>query len=559
MRNNAHRLIFASDAPGPLPGTENHKFKESLVTLKTLAQSIAQRPSGAAALLLGTAIVLTQVLPSDAQETTTPEAQPAATPEVAAASSPENALTPEEPALIPEDNRPLSFADLAEQVSPAVVNITTTNIVAAGMGPEGMVPEGSPFEDFFDDFGGPNGGPQRSQALGSGFVISDDGYIVTNNHVIEGADEIQIEFFSGETMDAELVGTDPNTDIALLKVDAQDLPYVEFGDSNGVDAEVGDWVLAMGNPLGQGFSISAGIISARGRELAGTYDDFIQTDAAINRGNSGGPLFDMTGKVIGVNTAILSPTGGSIGIGFAMSSTVVSDVVDQLQQFGETRRGWLGVRIQDVDPDMVGAIEGLEAARGALVTDVPEGPALDAGMEAGDVILTFEGTEVSDTRNLVRMVGAAPVGETVTMEVLRDGEIVPLEVTLGRREDAEAEALPASAEGGAAPSSTEVLGLTLSSPTPELRQQFGLEEGSEGIVVTEVDPTSDAAAKGLQPGDVITEAGQQPVTSPADFEEAVESAEEAGRRSILLLVRRAGQPLFVAVGIEEPEEEPGKN
>ncbi len=522
------------------------------MTLKTFAQSLALRPTGTAALMLGTALVVTQVLPSDAQEATD-----TTTPATEAASTDPNALTPDEPALTPEDNRPLSFADLAEQVSPAVVNITTTSIVAGGMGPEGMVPEGSPFEDFFDEFGGPNGpggpgGPQRSQALGSGFVISSDGYIVTNNHVIADADEIQIEFFGGETMDAELVGTDPNTDIALLKVDAEDLSFVEFGDSNGADAEVGDWVLAMGNPLGQGFSISAGIVSARGRELAGTYDDYIQTDAAINRGNSGGPLFNMNGEVIGVNTAILSPTGGSIGIGFAMSSDVVTDVVAQLQEFGETRRGWLGVRIQDVEPDMVGAIEGLEEAAGALVTDVPEGPALDAGMESGDVILSFEGEPVEDTRELVRRVGASPVGDTVTMEVLRDGELIPLEVTLARREDAEAEAVPASVQGQPGePQTSEILGLGVSQITPELQQEFRIPEDLEGVVVTEVDPTSDAAEKGILPGDVITEAGQQPVVTTDDFQAAVEAADESGRRSLLLLVRRGGEPRFVALSVED--------
>lgn len=330
--------------------------------------------------------------------------------------------------LTPEENRPLTFADLAEQVSPAVVNITTTTLVAGGIGPEGMVPEGSPFEDFFDDFGG-DGAPRRSNALGSGFVISPDGYVVTNNHVIEGADEILIEFFSGEELPATIVGTDPNTDIALLKVEATDLPFVEFGDSNGEGARVGDWVMAMGNPLGQGFSVSAGIISARNRALSGTYDDYIQTDAAINRGNSGGPLFNMEGEVIGVNTAILSPNGGSIGIGFAMSSEVVENVVAQLQEFGETRRGWLGVRIQDVTPDMVGAIAGLEEAQGALVTDVPEGPALDAGMLAGDVILTFNGNQVPDTRELVQMVGNSGVGQAVPLDVLRDGETITLTST----------------------------------------------------------------------------------------------------------------------------------
>ncbi len=256
-------------------------------------------------------------------------------------------------------SRPNTFADLADKVSPAVVNITTSTTVAANTGPAPVVPDGSPFEDFFRDFMDRNDDgerrPRRSQALGSGFVISEDGYIVTNNHVIQGADEIMIEFFEGFELEATIVGTDPNTDLALLKVEADEpLAFVPWGNSD--ESRVGDWVMAMGNPLGQGFSVSAGIVSARGRALSGTYDDYIQTDAAINRGNSGGPLFNMNGEVIGVNTAILSPNGGSIGIGFAMSSRVATNVIAQLEEFGETRRGWLGVRIQDVSDDVAEAI-----------------------------------------------------------------------------------------------------------------------------------------------------------------------------------------------------------
>ena len=312
--------------------------------------------------------------------------------------------------------RPDSFADLAERFSPAVVNITTSTMVAGREQGSPIVPEGSPFEDFFRDFQDRNRGdnaPRRSSALGSGFVISEDGYIVTNNHVIQGADEITIEFFTGEELDAELVGTDEKTDIALLKVTSETpLPYVSFGDSDL--ARVGDWVVAMGNPLGQGFSVSAGIVSARNRALSGTYDDYI-------RGNSGGPLFNLDGEVIGVNTAILSPNGGSIGIGFSMASNVVTGVVNQLKEFGETRRGWLGVRIQDVTEDMADAL-GLETASGALVSDVPEGPAMEAGMKAGDIITSFDGVEVADTRGLVRQVGATQVGKTVRVNVWRDGQ-----------------------------------------------------------------------------------------------------------------------------------------
>ena len=448
-------------------------------------------------------------------------------------------------------SRPSTFADLAELVSPSVVNITTSTTIAGRTGPQGIVPEGSPFEDFFNDLDrGPNGGARRSSALGSGFVISADGFIVTNNHVIEGADEIMIEFFSGEELPAELIGTDPNTDIAVLKVDATDLPYVEFGDSNGDGSRVGDWVMAMGNPLGQGFSVSAGIVSARNRALSGTYDDYIQTDAAINRGNSGGPLFNMNGEVIGVNTAILSPNGGSIGIGFAMSSSVVSNVVDQLKEFGETRRGWLGVRIQDVTPDMVDAIDGLDMARGALVTDVPAGPAEDAGMLSGDVIVNFDGVEIEDTRELVRIVGNSPVGKEVPVQVLRSGDLEDLTVVLGRRETSEAVAFPASSNAPEEPAQAEVLGLSLSEITPELAEQFSL-SAEEGLVITAINPDSEAASKGLLEGDVITEAGQTAVASVADLEAQVESATEAGRKSILLLVRRGGDPRFVALALQE--------
>ncbi|MBU2992874.1 Do family serine endopeptidase [Octadecabacter sp. B2R22] len=457
--------------------------------------------------------------------------------------------------VVPVDaqNRPATFAELAEQVSPSVVNITTSTVIASRTGPQGVVPEGSPFEDFFNDNN--DGGQRRSSALGSGFVISADGFIVTNNHVIEGADSIEIEFFPGdgqpsELLPAELIGTDPNTDIAVLKVEHDTpLQYVSFGDSDGAGSRVGDWVMAMGNPLGQGFSVSAGIVSARNRSLQGTYDDYIQTDAAINRGNSGGPLFNMDGDVIGVNTAILSPNGGSIGIGFAMSSSVVTNVVDQLQEFGETRRGWLGVRIQDVTADMVDAIDGLDEARGAMVTDVPAGPAEDAGMESGDIILTFDGVEIEDTRELVQIVGNSPVGKEVPVATLRNGEMIDLTVVLGRRETAESVAFPDDGPDAGEPDTTNMLGMTLSEVSPEMAEELGLELGS-GLVVVEVETDSEAETKGLLAGDVITEAGQQPITGIVDFEARVEEAQEAGRKSLLLLVRRDGAPRFVALGLE---------
>lgn len=446
---------------------------------------------------------------------------------------------------------PDSFADLAEKVSPAVVNITTSTVVEAPMDGGPMVPEGSPFEDFFRDFNNRQGGgetqPQRSTALGSGFVISADGFIVTNNHVIEGADEISIEFFSGKKLDAKLVGTDPKTDIALLKVESPEpLPFVTFGNSDVM--RVGDWVMAMGNPLGQGFSVSAGIVSARNRELSGSYDDFIQTDAAINRGNSGGPLFNMDGEVIGVNTAILSPNGGSIGIGFSMASNVVAKVTDQLRQFGETRRGWLGVRIQDVTPDVAEAM-GLTDETGALVTDVPEGPAMTAGVKSGDIITAFDGKPVKDSRELVRRVADATVGTEVPLTVLREGKSVDLKITLGRREQAEGEAQPAKVEPDK-PVEKDLLGMKLGMLTDELRGQMNLPEDSQGLIVTDVDQTTEAYEKGLRSGDLITEAGQQRVTSIEDFESRIAEAKDAGRKSILLLIRREGDPRFVALSVE---------
>ncbi|WP_420821924.1 Do family serine endopeptidase [Pseudorhodobacter turbinis] len=449
---------------------------------------------------------------------------------------------------------PEGFADLAQSVSPAVVNITTSTTVAARADGVPQVPPGSPFQDFFQDFLDRNGNgngrnaPRRSEALGSGFVISEDGYIVTNNHVIDKADEIEIEFFSGKRLEAKLIGTDPKTDIALLKVESDTpLPFVPFGNSDL--SRVGDWVMAMGNPLGQGFSVSAGIISARGRALSGTYDDYLQTDAAINRGNSGGPLFNMDGQVVGVNTAILSPTGGSIGIGFSMASNVVQKVVKQLKEFGETRRGWLGVRIQDVTPDVAEAM-GLKEAKGALITDVPEGPAREAGVLAGDIITSFDGANVADTRELVRRVADAPVGEAVRVIVLRDGKTQTLSVTLGRRETAEATPV-ATGPDAEAPSSADVMGLTVSPLTSDVADELGLPADAAGLAVVAVDELSEAYTKGLRVGDVITEAGQQKVVRVQDLQDRVTEARDAGRKSLLLLVRRAGDPRFVAIGIEE--------
>ena len=458
-------------------------------------------------------------------------------------------------AVTPRAGAPASFADLTEQLAPAVVNISTRQRVEV----QSSNPfAGTPFEGMFGDRGGDQPTTREGQSLGSGFLISADGYVVTNNHVVtpQGngtVEEITVTMPDGSEYEAKMVGKDAESDLAVLKIDrAEPFPFVKFGDS--AQARAGDWVVAIGNPFGLGGTVTSGIISSVLRTAgAGAYDRFIQTDAAINRGNSGGPLFNMDGQVIGVNTAILSPNGGSIGIGFAMASNVVTKVVDQLKEFGETRRGWLGVRIQDVSDDVAEAM-GLSSTNGALVTDVPDGPAKDAGMEAGDLILSFAGEEVANTRELVRIVGNSGVGETVRVVVLRDGQTQTLKVVLGRREEA-----LANDEGGSSNDSTPtpevqqqtILGMTLSEMTDELREELGLDAGAQGLVVTAVQADSEAAAKGLIEGDVITEAGQQQLTSIAQLEERIASARDGGRQSLLLLVRRGGDPRFVALPVTE--------
>jgi len=437
---------------------------------------------------------------------------------------------------------PATFADLVEQVGGAVVNITTTTKMATPIGPQGIVPEGSPFEDLFR---GPNNGqrgPRSASALGAGFVISEDGYVVTNNHVIEGADEIEVEFINGDIFPARIVGTDANIDIAVLKIDAdKPFEYVAFGNSDV--ARVGDWVMAMGNPLGQGFSVSAGIISARNRELSGPYDDYIQTDAAINRGNSGGPLFNTDGEVIGVNTAIISPSGGSIGLGFSMASNTVDPVVKQLKEYGEVRRGWLGVNIGSMNDEMAEAL-GLDEPTGAIIRDVFDGPAKDAGLKTMDVIVMFDGKEVADSGALVRIVGGTPVGSTVKTIVLRDGKRMSIDVVLGQRPEPNA---LAQGDKPAEPEQQGLLGMQLSEITPDMRSDMNLSDEVTGVLLLSVEADSLAAASGLAAGDVITDAAQNPVEEIADLVEQVENATDAGRESLLLLVRRDGEPRFVVL------------
>ncbi|MEM6972245.1 MAG: DegQ family serine endoprotease [Pseudomonadota bacterium] len=461
------------------------------------------------------------------------------------------------PALIPAPAvaraAPESFADLAEELSPAVVNISTAQTVDDAERGRRQLPPGSPFNDLFRDFFDRNRpqGPREVESLGSGFVISPEGFVVTNNHVIEDADEITVNFPDGTSLPAELVGTDPKTDIALLKLEPEGpLPFVQFGDSRV--SRVGDWVLAIGNPFGLGGSVSAGIISARNRDInAGPYDDFIQTDAAINRGNSGGPLFNMDGDVIGVNTAIISPTGGSIGIGFAVPAAIAASVVDQLREFGTTRRGWLGVRIQTVNDELADAL-GLDQAAGALVAAVTEGgPAEDGGIQAGDVILRFNGEEVEAMRDLPRIVADTAVGSEVRVVVFREGQTQTVRVTLGLLEENEQPVLASAVQPEAQIEPMEMadLGLTLAPLTDETRQQFEIDGDGPGVLITDVTDGGAAAEEGLAAGQVIVEVGQQPVNSPNDVEEAVNTAREAGKKTILLLVEADGEPRFVPLGI----------
>lgn len=455
-----------------------------------------------------------------------------------------------------------SFAEVIESVSPAVVNIAVMKVESSAptfyefRGPRGQeLPRGQEFQgqpfpfEFFERFydGDPRQFQRRSEGQGSGFLIDASGYIVTNNHVAGGADEITVTLQDGRKFDANLVGSDPRTDLALLKIEASGLPYVAFGDSD--QARVGDWVVAIGNPFGLGGTATAGIISARGRDsrdlriTEGIDNDYLQLDAPINFGNSGGPVFNVAGQVVGVNTAIFSPNGGNVGIGFAIPANQAKEIVADLREDGTVERGWLGVTIQSLDEDLARSL-GLANARGALVANVVgDSPAAEGGIETGDVITRFNGEDIDDNRELSRLVASATPNAGARVTVWRDGRSRELTVELG---EAQNEAVAAVNPGRGSAQGSAALGMTLRPLTDGDRSRLGIPGGVDGAIVAAVEPDSAAAEKGLRPGDVITRVNQQPITSVGDAVAALNAARDRGETA-LLLVRTGDGQRFVAL------------
>jgi serine protease Do len=443
---------------------------------------------------------------------------------------------------------PETFADLSAQLLPTVVNISTSQTLKPTQ--RSAIPEiqpGSPLEDLFKNFLGPNRNlPRHVTSLGSGFIIDPSGFIVTNNHVIEDAEQITVTLNDGSSLPAKLVGRDDKTDLALLKVNPRrPLPATHFGDSD--KARIGDWVIAIGNPFGLGSTVTAGIVSARNRNIeAGPYDEFIQTDAPINRGNSGGPLFDMGGNVVGINSAIYSPSGGSVGIGFAIPANLARDVIGQLRQFGNVRRGYVGVNIQPVTEDIAEGM-GLPGAVGALVSHVtPNGPAANAGIHTGDVITGFDGKKIDDSRTLSRLAATTPIGKTVSVDLLRNRQRLSVKLQVQRLSE------PAQKPQSKGPpqrpkQKTSHLGLSLSPLSNDARTEFRLPSGVQGVVVTDVEPDSPADEKNVRAGDVIVTVQNQAVRTPEDVQRKVDADLKAGRKVEVLLVNRGGSLTYVAL------------
>jgi serine protease Do len=463
---------------------------------------------------------------------------------------------------------PEGVADVAEKVIDAVVNISTSQTVEAkgGDGGRGAIPQlppGSPFEEFFDDFfknrrGGSKGGggdlqPRKTNSLGSGFIIDTAGIVVTNNHVIADADEINVIMNDGTKIKADIIGVDKKTDLAVLKFKPpRQLTAVKFGDSDKL--RLGEWVVAIGNPFSLGGTVTAGIVSAKNRDISsGPYDSYIQTDAAINRGNSGGPLFNLDGEVIGVNTLIISPSGGSIGIGFAVPSKTVAGVVSQLQQFGELRRGWLGVRIQTVTDEIAESLN-IKPARGALIAGVEDkGPAKPAGIEPGDVVIKFDDKDIKEPKDLSRVVADTAVGKEVDVVIIRKGQEETHKVTLGRLEDTDKVQVAAKTKDEPAekPVTQKALGLDLATLSKDLRTRYKIKDSVKGVIITGVDGTSDAADKRLSAGDVIVEVAQEAVANAADIKKRVDQLKKDGKKSVLLLVANGdGELRFVALSVQ---------
>lgn len=453
-----------------------------------------------------------------------------------------------------ENGAPFSFADLVERVSPAVVTVTVEQQMkpAQNFNPEEL-PE--PFRDFFNQFGEGGGGrqfsmPHKAVAMGSGFIIDKSGYIVTNNHVVADGKKITVKLPDGREFAAKLLGSDEATDIAVLKIKSdKPLPTVEFGDDHTV--RVGDWVIAVGNPFGLSNTVTAGIISSIGRDVGnGPYTDYLQIDAPINRGNSGGPTFDLEGKVIGMNSMIYSPSGGSVGIGFAIPSSTIHDVVAQLEAHGRVARGYLGVQIQNVTPEIAASL-GSHDVKGAIVASVVGGgPASKAGFQPGDVVLAINGKSVEDSRDLTRRVASLPAGIKAAFSVVRGGTQKTLTATIGAKKDAQIASNEGPQQNSSAVASTgEAMGLGLTAVTPEVRRNYNLDDHVNGVLITRVDPESDAADKGLQPGDVVVSVGNKVVHTPQDIKSQIAGAQATGRKSVLVLIDGNSGQRFVALKI----------